>query len=100
MLIAETFLPVAFISGGFVFAGPMRQARYVTMLQPVQQKYGRLVVFLVYLASLSGDVFWTASILSALGNLDFFRFVIFHSHIEQLEEECMMVGLSMKDVLC
>ena len=55
------------VSGGLVFAAPMRRARYLTMLQPVEEKYGRLVVCLVYLASLCGDIFWTASILSALG---------------------------------
>ena len=39
----------------------------MTMLDPVQEQYGRVVVFLVYLATLCGDVFWTSSILSALG---------------------------------
>ena len=55
------------VSGGLVFAAPMRRARYLTMLQPVEEKYGRLVVCLVYLASLCGDIFWTAAILNALG---------------------------------
>jgi len=62
--------------GGLVYAGPMRKARYVTMLQPVEEKYGRFVVFLVYLASLCGDVFWTASILNALGGL--LQFLAWH----------------------
>nr|KAG5689871.1 hypothetical protein BaRGS_002382 [Batillaria attramentaria] len=60
-------ITVGLIIGGMVYAAPMREARYLTMLQPVEEQYGRLVVCLVYLASLCGDVFWTASILNALG---------------------------------
>lgn len=55
------------IIGGLFYAKPMRDSRYMTMLDPVQEQYGRVVVFLVYLATLCGDVFWTSSILSALG---------------------------------
>ena len=49
----------------------MRDRCYMTMLDPIQEKYGRLVAFLVYLASAAGDIFWTASILSALGEILF-----------------------------
>ncbi|CAG2208476.1 CHT1 [Mytilus edulis] len=45
----------------------MRDHNYLTMLDPCQEVYGNALVFMVYLASLCGDVFWTASILSALG---------------------------------
>ncbi|KAL8608172.1 hypothetical protein ACOMHN_016627 [Nucella lapillus] len=60
-------ITLGLILGGLFYAGPMRAARYITMLQPVELRYGRLVAFLVYLASLCGDVFWTAAILNALG---------------------------------
>ncbi|XP_076454747.1 high-affinity choline transporter 1-like [Babylonia areolata] len=60
-------ITVGLVLGGAFFAGPMRRARYITMLQPVEERYGRLVACLVYLASLCGDVFWTAAILNALG---------------------------------
>ncbi|KAL3886225.1 hypothetical protein ACJMK2_026232 [Sinanodonta woodiana] len=53
--------------GGAIFAKRMRDQKYLTMLDPFQEQYNSLVVFLVYLATLCGDVFWTASILSALG---------------------------------
>ncbi|XP_048238783.1 high affinity choline transporter 1-like isoform X1 [Haliotis rufescens] len=53
--------------GGIIFARVMRDRKYVTMLDPFQDQYGHLQVLLVYLATLCGDLFWTASILSALG---------------------------------
>ena len=45
----------------------MRERQYLTMLDPIQEKSGAVVVVLVYIATLCGDVFWTASILVALG---------------------------------
>ena len=50
-----------------MYAKPMRDKCYMTMLDPLHERFGSLVVVLVYMASLCGDVFWTASILSALG---------------------------------
>ena len=55
------------VSGGLIFAKKMRDQSYLTMLDPFQELYGNSVVFMVYIASLCGDIFWTASILSALG---------------------------------
>ncbi|WAR06623.1 SC5A7-like protein [Mya arenaria] len=54
------------MTGGLVYAGPMRERNYMTMLDPFYERFGSVVVFLVYLASLVGDLFWTASILIAL----------------------------------
>ncbi|XP_055958979.1 high-affinity choline transporter 1 isoform X1 [Patella vulgata] len=56
------------IAGGVIYARRMREKKYLTMLDPFQQRYGSVVVILIYLASLCGDIFWTASILSALGS--------------------------------
>ncbi|KAK3096853.1 hypothetical protein FSP39_003971 [Pinctada imbricata] len=53
--------------GGVIFAKKMRDRKYLTMLDPFQQIYGNVSVVLLYTASLCGDLFWTASILSALG---------------------------------
>ncbi|CAC5390888.1 SLC5A7 [Mytilus coruscus] len=58
---------IGLILGGLLFAKKMRDHNYLTMLDPCQEVYGNALVFMVYLASLCGDVFWTASILSALG---------------------------------
>ncbi|KDR24329.1 high-affinity choline transporter 1-like isoform X2 [Zootermopsis nevadensis] len=51
-----------------LFVRQMREARYVTMLDPMQQKYGSQVGGLLYIPALCGDVFWTGSILNALGS--------------------------------
>jgi hypothetical protein len=50
-----------------LFVRQMRTARYVTMLDPLQQKYGNRVGGLMYVPALCGDIFWTGSILNALG---------------------------------
>ncbi|VDI34308.1 solute carrier family 5 (high affinity choline transporter), member 7 [Mytilus galloprovincialis] len=60
---------IGLIVGGLVFAKKMRDQNYLTMLDPFQEVYGNTLVFMVYLASLCGDIFWTASILSALGKI-------------------------------
>ncbi|XP_061184790.1 high-affinity choline transporter 1-like [Saccostrea echinata] len=58
---------IGLITGGVVFARPMRERKFLTMLDPIQEKSGDVIVVLVYIATLCGDVFWTASILVALG---------------------------------
>ena len=45
----------------------MRIKNYVTMLDPLQEKYGNFMVGLIYLAALCGDIFWSAAITAALG---------------------------------
>ena len=50
-----------------LFVRQMRAARYITMLDPLQQKYGSRIGGLMYLPAMCGDIFWTGSILSALG---------------------------------
>jgi high affinity choline transporter 7 len=51
-----------------LFVRKMRAARYFTMLDPLQQKYGSRIGGLMYLPAMCGDIFWTGSILSALGS--------------------------------
>ncbi|KAK2180844.1 hypothetical protein NP493_423g02008 [Ridgeia piscesae] len=53
--------------GGLLFARKMREAGYVTMLDPFEQRYGRVMAALLYIPALLGEVFWSAAILSALG---------------------------------
>ncbi|CAC5389089.1 SLC5A7 [Mytilus coruscus] len=53
--------------GGYFFAKRMRSQGYVTMLDPIQQKYGDRMGGLLYLPSLMGELFWSAAILGALG---------------------------------
>ena len=45
----------------------MRRAAYVTMFDPFQLKYGRKVGALLFIPQMLSDLFWAASVLSALG---------------------------------
>nr|XP_045610008.1 high-affinity choline transporter 1-like [Procambarus clarkii] len=54
--------------GGLFFAKPMRKAGYVTMLDPLQDAFGRRMGGLLYFPALLGETFWSAAILSALGS--------------------------------
>lgn len=54
--------------GGLFFARTMRRHEFKTMLDPLEQRYGERVAALFFLPALSGEVFWTAAILSALGS--------------------------------
>ena len=58
---------ISLVVGGFLFARPMRNAGYVTMLDPFQRKYGQRMGGLLFIPALLGEVFWSAAILSALG---------------------------------
>ncbi|KAI0213393.1 High-affinity choline transporter 1 [Lamellibrachia satsuma] len=53
--------------GGLMFAKKMREAGYVTMLDPFEKRYGRVMAALLYIPALLGEVFWSAAILLALG---------------------------------
>lgn len=54
--------------GGLLFAVPMREQGYVTMLDPFQLKYGEKFGALIIIPAIMGEVFWTAAILIALGS--------------------------------
>lgn len=46
----------------------MRKAEYITMLDPLQQRYGAKVGGLLFLPALCGDLFWCGAVLRALGS--------------------------------
>lgn len=58
---------ISLILGGLLFAKRMRQAGYVTMLDPLQDKYGRVMGGFLFIPALLGETFWSAAILKALG---------------------------------
>jgi high affinity choline transporter 7 len=58
---------LSLIVGGLIFARPMRRLKYTTMLDPLEDRFGRHMAGLLYIPALTGEVFWTASILTALG---------------------------------
>lgn len=58
---------MSLILGGIFFAGPMRKQGYVTMLDPLQDRFGEKMGGLLFLPAFCGEVFWAAGILAALG---------------------------------
>lgn len=56
-----------YIWGGLLFAEKMRAKKYVTMLDPFQEKYGSKMGGFLYIPAFLGDIFWSAAILAALG---------------------------------
>ncbi|MCB0666299.1 MAG: sodium:solute symporter family protein [Saprospiraceae bacterium] len=58
---------LSLIVGGLVFAGPMRSRNYTTMLDPLEERFGRRANLLFFLPAVLGDLFWTSAILVALG---------------------------------
>lgn len=58
---------LSLILGGLFFARIMRRRKYRTMLDPLSERYGTKVTALLFLPALTGELFWTAAILTALG---------------------------------
>ncbi|MEL6275031.1 MAG: sodium:solute symporter family protein [Bacteroidota bacterium] len=58
---------LSLIVGGIFFAGIMRRRGYRTMLDPLAERYGDRLTAVLFLPALTGELFWTAAILTALG---------------------------------
>ena len=63
------------ILGGIFFAHRMRKEGYITMLDPLQECFGGRMGGLLFIPALCGEVFWSAGILAALGNLTFHNYI-------------------------
>ncbi|XP_068184116.1 high-affinity choline transporter 1-like [Antennarius striatus] len=57
----------SFIVGGLVFAKPMRERNFLTMLDPFHFKYGKEITAVLSLASLLTDLTWVPATLICLG---------------------------------
>ena len=53
----------------------MRKEGYITMLDPLQECFGGRMGGLLFIPALCGEVFWSAGILAALGNLTFHNYI-------------------------
>ena len=53
--------------GGLLFARKMRHFEFKTMLDPLSQRFGKKMSAVLFIPALSGEIFWTAAILTALG---------------------------------
>ena len=58
---------LSLVVGGLFFARTMRRNEYKTMLDPLEDRFGKRMAALLFLPALSGEIFWTAAILTALG---------------------------------
>ncbi|OAV44464.1 sodium:solute symporter family protein [Lewinella sp. 4G2] len=58
---------LSLVIGGLFFARTMRRRQYRTMLDPLEERYGKRMTALLFLPALTGELFWTAAILTALG---------------------------------
>lgn len=79
---------LSLVVGGMFFARKMRRYGFSTMLDPLAQRFGKRMAAVLFLPALSGEVFWTAAILTALGTtfatvlgLDFDTSIILSSAI-------------------
>ena len=59
------------ITAAYFFVAKMREGNYVTMLDPFQKKFGTRMGGLLFIPAMLGELFWSAAILSALG--DYFQ---------------------------
>ena len=58
---------LSLIIGGLFFARTMRRRQYHTLLDPLTERYGTALTAVLFLPALTGELFWTAAILTALG---------------------------------
>jgi len=58
---------MSLVIGGLLFARKMRRMQFKTMLDPLGQRFGKRMAALFFLPALTGEIFWTAAILTALG---------------------------------
>jgi len=58
---------LSLVIGGLFFARKMRRYEFKTMLDPLAQRFGKRMGAVLFLPALTGEIFWTAAILVALG---------------------------------
>ncbi|XP_069022090.1 high-affinity choline transporter 1-like [Embiotoca jacksoni] len=58
---------MSFIIGGLFFAKPMREQKYITMMDPFQIKYGKVLSAALVLPCLLTEVLWVSCTLLGLG---------------------------------
>ncbi|MFC4765853.1 sodium:solute symporter family protein [Effusibacillus consociatus] len=58
---------VSLIIGGIFYAKKMRRYEFMTMLDPLEARFGKKMSSLLYIPAVLGEIFWSAAILTALG---------------------------------
>ncbi len=59
---------LSLILGGLFYARVMRRRGYATLVDPLEERYGRHVAGLLMIPAVAAEVFWSAAILVALGS--------------------------------
>ena len=59
---------LSLVVGGLFYAPIMRRHEFTTMLDPLQQRFGDRLGAVLYVPAFTGEVFWSAAILTALGS--------------------------------
>ncbi|XP_015244276.1 PREDICTED: high affinity choline transporter 1-like [Cyprinodon variegatus] len=60
-------MSLSFIIGGLFFAKPMRDKKYITMMDPFQKKYGKTLTGLLAVVPFVSEVMWVPVTLISLG---------------------------------
>lgn len=58
---------LSLVVGGLWFAPRMRRHGFTTLLDPFDRRFGKKAAALLYIPALTGEIFWTAAVLMALG---------------------------------
>lgn len=66
-LILSLWLFFIYCKGGLFFAKPMREKKYVSMMDPFQKKYGKQLTAVLAIIPVLSEVLWTAGVLATLG---------------------------------
>ncbi len=74
---------LSLIIGGIFYARKMRRYEFLTIIDPLEQRFGKKMAGVLYIPALLGEMFWSAAILTALGttfgtilNIDFTTSII------------------------
>nr|XP_050046539.2 high-affinity choline transporter 1-like [Dermacentor andersoni] len=60
---------ISLLCGGRFFAQKMRNTKSLTMIDPLQQHYGRWMGLMLSLTAACADIFWTAATFTTLGQI-------------------------------
>lgn len=58
---------LSLVVGGIFFAPRMRRGEFMTMIDPIDIRFGKNTAGVMYVPALLGEIFWSAAILTALG---------------------------------
>eukprot|EP00111_Clytia_hemisphaerica_P011213 TCONS_00032852-protein len=75
-------LSFSLLIGGLLFAKKIRKSGYVTMLDPLQERYGKFVGGILFLPALLGEVLWVAAMVGMLGQM--FQVIFGNEHMSLL----------------